>query len=144
MRVRASKAREAGLEKDPAIRLLSKFRRANLLAELYTMELQKKLKPSPDEMKKYLEEHPEADAEKIKQKAEQLLARVKKGEDFNAIASQYTEDATREQGGDLGWFQKGKMDPDFENAAFGLQKGQTANSSKPSSVFISSSSTINA
>lgn len=126
MRVRASKAREAGLEKDPMIKLMSKFRRANLLAEAYSDELQKKLKPSTEEMKKYLEEHPEADTEKIKQKAEQLLARVKKGEDFNAIASQYTEDATREQGGDLGWFGKGKMDPDFEQVAFSLQKGQTS------------------
>lgn len=126
MRVRGTKARESGLEKDPAVQLLLKFRRANLLAELYTGELQKKLKPSPEELKKYLEEHPEADVEKIKQKAEQLLARVKKGEDFNAIASQFTEDASREQGGDLGWFTKGKMDPDFERIAFGLQKGQTS------------------
>lgn len=126
MRVRASKAREAGLEKDPVVRLMAKFRRANLLAEAYSDQLQKKLKPTPEELKKYLDEHPEADTEKIRQKAEQLLTRVKKGEDFNAIASQYTEDGTREQGGDLGWFQKGKMDPDFEKVAFALQKGQTS------------------
>ncbi len=126
MRVRGTKARESGLEKDPGVKLLLKFRRANLLAELYTNELQKKLTPAPEEMKKYLEEHPEADAEKIKQKAEELLARLKKGEDFNTLASQFNEDATREQGGDLGWFAKGKMDPDFEKVAFGLQKGQTS------------------
>ncbi|MEP7271647.1 MAG: peptidylprolyl isomerase [Acidobacteriota bacterium] len=126
MKVRGAKARQSGIEKEAPVALTLKFRRANVLAELYTAELQKKLKPTPEEMKKYLEEHPEADVEKIKQKAEELLARVKKGEDFNAIATQFTEDGSREQGGDLGWFPKGKMDPVFENVAWGLQKGQTS------------------
>lgn len=126
MKVRAQKARQSGLEKDPVIALQLKFRRANLLADLYSADLEKKLKPKPEEMKQYLVEHPEADLGKIEQKAKDLLARVKKGEDFNTIASQFTEDGSREQGGDLGWFGKGKMDPDFEAVAFGLAKGQTS------------------
>ncbi len=126
MKVRSTKARQSGIDKDPIVLLLLKFRRANLLADLYSKELTKKLKPSEDEMKKYLAEHPESDLEKIKQKAEQLLARVKGGEDFATIAKQFTEDGSRDQGGDLEWFTKGKMDPTFEQVAFALQKGQTS------------------
>lgn len=126
MKVRAAKARQAGLDKDPGILLQLKFRRANMLANLYSRHLEKKLKPTPEETKKYVEEHPEADIEKIKQKAEGLLARVNKGEDFVEIAKQSTEDGTREQGGDLGWFPRGRMDPEFEKAAFALKPGQTS------------------
>ena len=126
MKVRAEKARQTGVDKDPAVLIQLKFGRANVLANLYSAHLEKKLKPSPEEVKKYLEEHPEADLEKIKQKAEGLLTRVKKGEDFASIAKQFTEDGSREQGGDLGWFGKGKMDAEFEKVAFALQKGQTS------------------
>jgi parvulin-like peptidyl-prolyl isomerase len=124
MKVRAEKARKAGLEKDPQIIPQIKIRRANMLADLYAKHLQEKFKPTPEELKEYVAAHPEADLEKIKQKAQGLLTRVKNGEDFEAIAKQFTEDGSRDAGGDLGWFGEGKMDPVFEKAAFSLQKGQ--------------------
>jgi len=126
MKVRAEKARQIGFDKDPGVLIQLKFSRANVLANLYSAHLEKKLKASPEEVKKYVEEHPEADLEKIKQKAEGLLARVKHGEDFATIAKQFTEDGSREQGGDLGWKPKGSLDADFEKAAYALQKGQTS------------------
>jgi hypothetical protein len=126
MKVRAEKARKAGLEKDPQLIPQIKVRRANMLADLYAKHLQEKFKPTPEELKEYVTAHPEADLEKIKQKAQGLLTRVKNGEDFEAIAKQFTEDGTRDAGGDLGWFGQGKMDPEFEKAAFSLQKGQTS------------------
>jgi hypothetical protein len=126
LKVRAEKARKAGLEKDPQMIPQLKIRRANMLADLYAKHLQEKFKPTPEELKEYVTAHPEADLEKIKQKAQGLLTRVKNGEDFEAIAKQFTEDGSRDAGGDLGWFEKGKMDPEFEKAAFALQKGQTS------------------
>ena len=104
-----------------------KFQRANRLANAYSQFLEKKLKPSPEELKKYLEEHPEADVAKIKAKADDLLKRVKAGENFEELAKQNTEDGTRDIGGDLGWYAKGKWgDPEFEKATFALKKGETS------------------
>jgi parvulin-like peptidyl-prolyl isomerase len=66
--------------------------------------------------------------------ADQALARitdVKKqldaGADFATLAKQYSEDTgSRDQGGELGWFGKGQMVAEFENAAFKLQPGQVS------------------
>ena len=51
---------------------------------------------------------------------EQLLA----GADFAELATEYSEDAgTQGSGGDLGWFGRGEMVPEFEQAAFSLESG---------------------
>jgi peptidyl-prolyl cis-trans isomerase D len=64
------------------------------------------------------------ETEKIKAKASEVLARVKKGEDFTALAKKYSEDdGSASQGGDLGFFGRGQMVPEFENAAFTLKEG---------------------
>jgi hypothetical protein len=127
-KVRSDKARQAGLDKDPAIKVLMKFVRANVLAGLYTRSLEEKHKITDDERKKYLAEHPAADPDKQKEKAQGLLERVKKGENFEKIANEFSDDpGSKASGGDLGWFGKGVMDPAFEAAAFALQKGQTSN-----------------
>ncbi len=60
----------------------------------------------------------------LKGKAEEVLEEVKKGADFAALAKQYNTDSTGERGGDLGWFGKGEMVPEFEKAAFSLKKGE--------------------
>jgi foldase protein PrsA len=57
--------------------------------------------------------------------ANQVLAALKAGKDYAALAKQYSKDeATRDNGGDLGWFPKGIMPPEFEAVAFQLQPGQ--------------------
>ena len=59
--------------------------------------------------------------------AKAALERVKKGEDFAALAKELTTDtATKEAGGDLGWFPRGQMVSEFEEAAFALQPGQVS------------------
>lgn len=60
----------------------------------------------------------------IKQRAEDVLARVKGGENFEELAKQYSEDITADSGGDLGFFSRGEMVPEFEEAAFNLDEGQ--------------------
>jgi parvulin-like peptidyl-prolyl isomerase len=42
---------------------------------------------------------------------------------FNDAAKQYSEDGTAQRGGELGWFERGKMDKAFEDVAFGLKPG---------------------
>jgi parvulin-like peptidyl-prolyl isomerase len=57
--------------------------------------------------------------------ANELIARAKRGEDFAALARQYsTEPAATSSGGDLGWFGKGRMVKEFEAAALAGRPGQ--------------------
>lgn len=63
-----------------------------------------------------------SDKEKVelKKKAEEVLAKARSGEDFTALARQYSDDtANKDNGGDLGWFEEGRMVEPFENAVFG-------------------------
>ena len=60
----------------------------------------------------------------VKKQAEDLLAKVKAGADFAKLATQYSEDETsRVKGGDLDFFPKGQMVPEFDKAAFSMQVG---------------------
>ena len=57
-------------------------------------------------------------------RAEDLLARVRAGEDFAALATEYSQDpGSAEAGGDLGWFRRGLMVDEFDDAAFSLLEG---------------------
>ena len=62
--------------------------------------------------------------EKIKEKAESVLEMAKKGEDFAKLAREYSDDPSKENGGDLGYFKRGRMIKEFEDAAFSLKKGE--------------------
>jgi parvulin-like peptidyl-prolyl isomerase len=65
--------------------------------------------------------------QEVKKKAEEVFAEVKKGEkSFEDLAKEYSEDDTATDGGDLGYFGKGTMVPEFENAAFALGVGETS------------------
>jgi peptidyl-prolyl cis-trans isomerase C len=70
---------------------------------------------------------PNADAAtKAKAKAtiDSVLKKAKAGEDFAKLAQQYSQDGSAAQGGDLNFFPRGQMVPEFSTAAFALQKGQ--------------------
>ena len=60
-----------------------------------------------------------------RQQAEAVRVRAAGGEDFAALAAQATQEpGGKERGGDLGWFGRGRMMAQFEEAAFKLQPGQ--------------------
>jgi peptidyl-prolyl cis-trans isomerase C len=59
--------------------------------------------------------------------AKAAVDRLKKGEDFAKIAAELSKDpGSGKEGGDLGWFSKERMVPEFAEAAFKLQKGQVS------------------
>jgi peptidyl-prolyl cis-trans isomerase D len=60
-----------------------------------------------------------------RQKAESLLARLRAGEDFAALAQRFSDDPpTKEHGGDLGWFSRGAMLEPVERAVFAMRPGE--------------------
>ena len=63
---------------------------------------------------------------KIREKATGVLERAKKGEDFSALAKQFSEDPSASNGGDLGDFGRGQLPPELDKAAFSLGPGATS------------------
>jgi parvulin-like peptidyl-prolyl isomerase len=59
------------------------------------------------------------------EEAKAVLERLAAGEDFAALANELSMDTGTEDG-DLGWFPRGRMVPEFEEAAFALQPGDTS------------------
>jgi peptidyl-prolyl cis-trans isomerase D len=64
-----------------------------------------------------------SDAEKaaLKTKAEDLLKQLKNGADFAELAKKNSQDGSADQGGDLGWFVRNQMVPEFDSVAFSLK-----------------------
>jgi peptidyl-prolyl cis-trans isomerase C len=121
------------------------------LSETLTMSkfvdenINKKITVAPEELTKYYTSHPdefhhpdivrtshilipiagdtpEQDA-KAKARAEALLARIKKGEDFAKIAKENSVDSSASQGGDIGFATKEALAPEYAEAAFSLPVG---------------------
>jgi peptidyl-prolyl cis-trans isomerase C len=82
-----------------------------------------------DEAAKAQPPEPEVHARHIllhtEEEAKAALARVKAGEDFAKVATELSKDPGGE-GGDLGWFTKDRMVPEFADAAFKLEVGQVS------------------
>lgn len=101
-------------------------------------EAKKKIKDTPFlEFKEEAEEQDLAEVNKMfdsansetKNKAEDVLKRVLKGEDFGALAKEFSQDpGSKENGGDLDFVKKGMFVPEFEKILFegGLKNGEVA------------------
>ena len=67
------------------------------------------------------------DEAEVKKQAEELLAKVKGGADFAELAKKFSEDeGSRDRGGDLDFFGREQMVPEFSEAAFSLEPGQVS------------------
>lgn len=64
------------------------------------------------------------DTAAVRKLAETVLAKAKAGADFAALAKQYSEDTSKDAGGDLDYFGRGKMVKAFEDAAWALKPGE--------------------
>ncbi|MDA8162680.1 MAG: peptidylprolyl isomerase [Desulfobacteraceae bacterium] len=153
----ALKAREMKLDQDPEFKARLEDLKNSLLAqEMIRKEVDKDIKVSDAEAKSYYEKNkaefsqpemikashilirvPAGADEKAWKEAEAKIKDIKskldKGADFAQMAKQYSEDpGTKDKGGELGFFPKGRMVPDFEKAAFSLKPGQISGPVKTS------------
>jgi peptidyl-prolyl cis-trans isomerase C len=134
-RALAAEARKSGLDKDPAVqRQVTEAEDRALQTALLNRELAPSIteealharydqdiagKPGEEEVHaKHILVSSEAEAKKI-------IAELKGGADFAALAKQYSKDASgAQEGGDLGFFKQSEMVPEFAAAAFALKPGQ--------------------
>ena len=70
-----------------------------------------KVEPGADEITK----------SEAKEKIKKIQQKLNKGEDFAALAKEFSEGPSKNNGGDLGYFQRGQMVKSFEDAAFALK-----------------------
>jgi len=108
-----------------------KLQQAQYLAKLYSDNRAKTEKKVTDEdIAKYISEHPELDPAEKRKKAQEILDRAKAGEDFVALANEFTQDPGNNgpdgtlQGGIYKDVPKGRMVVPFEEGALKLEEGQ--------------------
>lgn len=107
-----------------------KLQQVQFLAGLYTKSKAESMKVTDEEVAAYVASKPEFDPEQKRAKAQQILDRAKAGEDFAALANEFSEDpGNKPPGGELqgGLYKdvsKGRMVAPFETAALSLQPGQ--------------------
>ena len=102
------------------------LQQARLLAGAYSNEWPR-FKATEAEVDAYIASHPELDTKESREKVEDILRRARAGEDFAALAREFsTTPAARTNGGDLGWFGRGVMVKPFEDAAFAFKAGEVS------------------
>jgi len=143
-RIIAEQARESGLEADPVVAARVRLAAERALYEAYmeqaaTKAVDAKLveRQAKDEFRAFPEKYKKGEQvrarhiligackcapEKAQERAEAILERLKAGESFEALAKAESEDpGSAKEGGDLGFFERGRMVPPFEEAAFALK-----------------------
>ena len=135
---------DRGLDRKGLMRELGK----NLTVQKYIDEtITKKLVVAPSELTDYYNSHPEQfkhpdlirtshilitvaqgastdQVETARQRAQALLDRAKKGEDFAKLSKENSMDSSASQGGDIGMTQAGEVAPEYEEAVAKLQVGE--------------------
>ena len=111
----------------PVVNLRMKILESGVLSNSYLAEYWKtRIKATEPEIAEYLSKHPEYDPNKKLEKAQTVLARARRGEDFAKLAKEFSEDrATKELGGLYKDWSKGAgLWAEVETAALNVKKGE--------------------
>ncbi|MBI4844099.1 MAG: peptidylprolyl isomerase [Nitrospirae bacterium] len=134
-----AEAKKNRLEQDKEFAAkLEDFKKMNLITILLEKEIRDKVKIDDAEAKKYYDDNLEkyrkdagVRASHILVETEKdgnfILAKLKNGDDFGKLARKFSKDeGSAQNGGDLGFFSRGSMVPEFEDAAFKLKPGEVS------------------
>ena len=116
----------AGVDKERKTELQIMLQQSRILVDAYAKQLEPRIKATDADLDAYVGKHPELDPKQARAKAEDILRRVRAGEDFASLAKEFSADPSKEEGGDLGWFGAGRMVKPFEEAAFALKPGEVS------------------
>ncbi len=131
-----SEASKMNFDKDPEVQKQLDDTKKEILIKAYLKkEIEDTVKVSDDDAKKYYDANKDKfkEPEKIKVShilvdneadAKDILAKLKAGADFAALAKEKSKDPSKDKGGELGYLSKGQTIPEFEQVAFALQPGQ--------------------
>ena len=131
--VLAVRAQQTGLDERTDVRLTLRNQRNSTLADAYLREQVGQRIDQAAIDAAYEERYAAAEpAEQVRaahilveeeSTAREIARKLDDGAEFAELAAEYGTDGTAEKGGDLGWFEKGDMVPEFSEAAFALETG---------------------
>lgn len=112
-----------------------------IIARLVEREVEKKVRVSDEEVKKYYDERSEEFMLPERWRASHILVdtleeanaikqSLAQGASFEELAKEKSKDPTRTAGGDVGYFSKGQLVPEFEEECFKLKAGEVGNAVK--------------
>ena len=125
-----------------------------------TQDFQDKVNISPAEVEGIIKEHPSeykrpkvirvrqillalppkadpAVRERLSQQVQEILGKLRGGEDFAQLAKSQSQDpASKDKGGDLGYVQRGQQPPEWERAAFALKPGEVGRADTPQGIYV--------
>ncbi len=129
------KAMQKGLTSDKeVIKLFSDAKNKIMIARLIDLELTQRVHVSDKEIMDYYSAHKSEFEDpvryrashimvKTEDEAKQVLEKLKAGADFAEVAKTSSIDSSKDKGGDIGYFAKGDLIPEFEAAAMKMEKG---------------------
>ena len=135
------------------------IRNGLLAQEVIRKDVGRTINFSKEEIQKYYDEHkaefvkpeqvfleeifvstegkPESEIPALEKKAQGLRDRVVKGgEDFPELAKRYSDGSTAQQGGTLGFFERGQLPPEIEAIAFKMNRGDVSDLIRTKSGFL--------
>jgi peptidyl-prolyl cis-trans isomerase C len=129
-------ATKEGIENSPAVKDKLEEMKKRLVVEAYLKKkVEEQAKVSDEDLKKFYEQNKDKFKTpdqvkashilvKSEKEAQDLLAQIKAGGNFEELAKKHSTDGAAAKGGDLGWFSKGSMIPEFEKVVFAMKENQ--------------------
>ncbi len=129
-------AQSRGIQNDAEVKdLMEAARTKIIISRLVQKEVDDKVQLGNEEAEKYYNDHLDEFMTQLTLRASHILVKteeearliksqVENGADFEDLARRTSLDETAFRGGDLGFFQKGRFVPEFEEAVFAMKKGE--------------------